>query len=329
MVDVMKQRLFTYLFLMLALLANLLLPGCATRPTTQEVVDLHYTSHDEASRLGRYAPVIVPHETHLTHNQIGRAAARFDHKGNEEIYIATDQPVFYTSEQTFTSKSGRSYHNLYYRFHFTHVPHPRLTAGRNVGLYVVITLNEQQQPLLITTVHSCGCYLTFIPTSYLPTSAYPDDWDITSQQVYGEQLPGRLDYPADFNTDWRPLIQLRSNNHRVMNVKLTSFSSLAETLTPVEIKPVETLERLPLGDGHTSLYHNDGRHQGYVKGSFKPWELLLMSWWAFDFHIGRDKQLGDPAETGTVFYTSLKPWARDESNMWFFADFLDYWGWRF
>lgn len=53
-----------------------------------------------------------------------------------------------------------------------------------------------------------------------------------------------------------------------------------------------------------------------------------MSWWTFDLYIGNDKRLGDPAETGTVFYTSLKPWARDKSNMWFFADFLDYWGWQ-
>lgn len=324
----MRWGLHTFL-INVALLASVLLQGCATRPAAVSESDLYYTSFDESSRLSRYAPVIAPRETHLGHNQIGSAAARFDQHGDEEIYITTEQPVFYTSEQVFTAGSGRQYHNLYYRFHFTRVPQLRLTAGRNVGLYVVITLNEKQQPVLITTVHSCGCYLAFIPTSYLSTEAYPDDWDITSQRVYGEKLPGKLEYPVDFDTDWRPLIHLRSNNHRVMDVELTSFSSLAETLTPVEMKPVETLERLPLGDGHTSFYHNVGRHQGYVKGSFKPWELLLMSWWAFDFHIGSDKRLGDPAKTGAVFYTSLKPWARDESNMWFFADFLAYWGWRF
>ncbi len=328
MVDVMKARFFIYPLIMPCLLVGLL-QGCASRPVTPAPTDLRYTSLNLASRLGHYAPIIIPHESHMPQNKIGHAAARFDDKGKEEIYIATDQPVFYTHEETFTANSGKDYHNLYYRFHFTHVPHPRLTAGRNVGLYIVITLNQQRQPVLITTVHSCGCYLAFIPTSYLNQAAYPDEWDITGQRVYGEQLPGRLDYPADFSTDWRPTIHLRSNNHRVMDVELSAFSSLADTLTPVEMKPVETLENLPLGNGHASFFHKSGRHKGYVKGSFKPWELVLMSWWAFDLHIGSDKQLGDPAETGTVFYTSLKPWARDESNMWLFADFLNYWGWRF
>lgn len=324
----MRWGLHVFLFA-LVLLAGFVLSGCAARPTAIGVSGLHYTSLDESSRLGRYAPVIVPQETHLSHNKIGSAAARFDQQGNEEIYITTEQPVFYTSERAFTARSGRQYSNLYYRFHFTHVPQLRLTAGRNVGLYVVITLNQQQQPVLITTVHTCGCYLAFIPTSYLSVEAYPDDWDIASQRVYGEKLPGKLDYPVGFNMGLRPLIYLRSDNHRVMDVELGSLSSLADTPIPVEMKPVEALERLPLGNGYTSFFHHDGRHQGYVKGSFKPWELLLMSWWAFDLHIGSDKQLGDPVETDTVFYTSLKPWARDESNMWLFADFLDYWGWRF
>jgi len=29
-----------------------------------------------------------------------------------------------------------------------------------------------------------------------------------------------------------------------------------------------------------------------------------------------------------VFYTSLKPWRRHDSDMWPFADFLRYWGWH-
>ena len=51
-----------------------------------------------------------------------------------------------------------------------------------------------------------------------------------------------------------------------------------------------------------------------------------MSWWALDWYVGVDKELGKPDE-GRVFYTSLKPWARKRSNMEDFTTFLDYWGW--
>lgn len=52
-----------------------------------------------------------------------------------------------------------------------------------------------------------------------------------------------------------------------------------------------------------------------------------MSWWAFDWYVGENKRLGPAEETGTTFYTSLKFWARDKSDIWNFGSFLKYWGW--
>jgi hypothetical protein len=57
-------------------------------------------------------------------------------------------------------------------------------------------------------------------------------------------------------------------------------------------------------------------------------ERFFVSWWAFDWHVGEDKAYGPAEETGTVFYTSLKFWRRDVSDMWFFDRFLKYWGWN-
>jgi len=53
-----------------------------------------------------------------------------------------------------------------------------------------------------------------------------------------------------------------------------------------------------------------------------------MSWWTLDAHIGEDKAYGNAAVTGSVFYTSLNPINRQASDMWPFAKFLEYWGWR-
>lgn len=303
------------------------LQGCAAPQANPTAANHVFASFDVDSQPGQYAPIIAPQQTSLEHNRIGRAMALHNKEGKEEIYIATDQPTLYYREQDLVTARGNHYHNLIYRLHFPYVPQPRLTAGKNGGLFVIISLNNQQQPVLITTVHTCGCYLAIVPTSYLSTTAYPKEWDSDRQTVYGESLPGRLDYPAQFSTEWRPVIYLRSGNHRVMNISLSRQGPLPDTQT-VRLAPISSLDQLPLDRGQTSFFHQSGSHKGYVKGASKPWEQLLMSWWTFDLNIGHDKRLGDPAETGTVFYTSLKPWARDASNMWFFADFLDYWGWR-
>ncbi len=304
------------------------LQGCATPHLSPTTANQVFANFDNDSLLGRHAPIIAPQGTKFDHNRIGRAQARRDDDGKEKIYIATDQPTFYSREQTFTTARGNHYQNLIYRFHFPHVPQPRLTAGKNGGLFVILTLNAQHQPVLITTVHTCGCYLAIVPTSYLASTAYPEKRGSGRQKVFGESLPGRLDYPTPFTGEWRPMIHLRRDNHRVMDITLSRQAQLQGSVETVQLTPISALDRLPLDKGQTSFFHPSGRHKGYVKGASKPWELLLMSWWTFDLHIGNDKRLGDPAETGTVFYTSLKPWARDASNMWFFADFLDYWGWQ-
>lgn len=309
------------------ILLILLLCGCAVTPFEPPRAEHSYGYFDDGSLAGRYAPIIAPQQPEWEYNLIGRAAARYGESGEEQIYIDTRQPVFYFQEQAFVTVRGNRYRNLIYRFHFPAVPRYHLTAGDNGGLFVIITLDERQQPVLITTVHSCGCYLAFIPTSYLDRAAYPDGWDAGSQVVYGEVLPGRLDYPPQFDATLRPRIMLRSGTHRVMNVDLVTAANYPPGWK-VDLLPMSALDHLPLGAGETSFFYPSGSLKGYVKGAFKPWELLLMSWWSFDLHVGRDKRLGDPGETEVVFYTSLKPWARDESNMWFFADFLDYWGWR-
>jgi len=304
------------------------LQGCATphiSPTASNQIFANFTLD---SKLGQYAPIIAPQGTEFKHNRIGHAAARRDDNGNEEIYIATDQAIFYSDEQTFTTSRGNHYQNLVYRFHFPYVPQPRLTAGKNGGLFVILTLNAQQQPVLITTVHTCGCYLAIVPTSYLATTAYPKGWNDNRQQVFGESLPERLDYPTQFSREWRPVIHLRRDNHRVLDISLSKQEQLHGPIETIQLATISALDRMPLDNSFTSFFHRSGRHKGYVKGAGKLWELLLMSWWSFDLHIGNDKRLGDPTKTGTVFYTSLKPWARDASNMWFFADFLDYWGWQ-
>ncbi|MFC1666078.1 hypothetical protein ACFL17_10735 [Pseudomonadota bacterium] len=205
-----------------------------------------------------------------------------------------------------------------------------ITAGKNGGLIVVVTLNAGNQPVLYTTVHSCGCYLGIIPTSYLPKDAFPEEWPETTQKVYGERLPSLLTFNLEDNQGLLPVITLKDGTHRVRNLELLNKAEISgryqAVVTPLE--SVSNLKKLPIEDQTISFYNTSGFKKGYVRNTVKPWELLLMSWWSLDLNVGVDKEYGDSEETGAVFYTSLKPWRRRESDMWHFSKFLNYWGWR-
>ncbi len=95
-----------------------------------------------------------------------------------------------------------------------------------------------------------------------------------------------------------------------------------------DLAPIAALDALPADGQTTSFFETSGARKGYVKGSSKPLERLLISWWALDWRVGQDKRYGPAEEMNTTFYTSLKPWRREQSDMWPFAEFLRYWGWR-
>ncbi|WP_321389236.1 hypothetical protein [uncultured Desulfuromusa sp.] len=232
-------------------------------------------------------------------------------------------------EQQFEDKN-RKFTNLIYRIHFQETPLPHLTAGKNVGLITIVTLDQDNRPLLVTTVHTCGCYLSIIPTSHLSLQAYPENWPSDKQDIYGELHPAVLKVNPSFNSKQRVVAWIRSETHRVMdldlwpeNHPLPSSNSVTATL-----KPMSELTKLPFGATEISFFETHGPRKGYVRNSHKPLEKILMSWWSMDWRVGEDKALGPKEQTGTTFYTSLKFWAREKSDLWNFSDFLKYWGWK-
>jgi hypothetical protein len=317
------------------LLAGLaLLTGCATIPAPETRNSVAFVAADDGTLAARHAPAVIPEYPATSWNRIGRPSAGRDARGRERIFVDPERPAIYFQQRSFET-AARRYTNLIYRVHFERVPFSlvpfHLTAGRNSGLLFVVTLDDAERPLLLTTVHSCGCYLAFVPTSHLPREAWPPRRDGGEQRVFGIALPGLLDWPDTPDGDPRALIFTRHGTHRVHDLGVADRAALARgfELVETELLPIDALKALPLGDGGTtSFYHHRGFRRGYVKGATKPFELLFMSWWSLDLHVGVDKEYGDRDETGTVFYTSLKPWARGASDMWRFAEFLEYWGWR-
>jgi len=318
-----KPLLYIILFLAVSTLCSC---GSHSQSDTGPVLLAYHVDGD--TLLARNSPTFVVERANDDWNRIATPVVK---KENQKAKVTLDssRATIYTEIRHWTGSKDR-YTNLIYRVHFPETPFRlipfNLTAGKNVGLLVIITLNSRQQPLLVTTVHTCGCYLAFLPTSYLDRQSWPPSWSADRQRVYGEILPGLLQLEHNFAKT--PLIlKIRESTHRVKEVRLLLEEELERQ--PAQLLPVETLTALEGPDGSThSFYETEGKRKDYVVDSQKFWERLFISWWALDWRVGEDKRLGADTSDGIVFYTSLKPWARAESDLRDFARFLDYWGWK-
>jgi hypothetical protein len=316
----------------LLLVAILLSAGCAVNPPLpQEPARWIYSvAGPDQGTAGQWAPAFAVPGHDAVYNRIGGPVVRQDGDTCPEIIIDPDLPTLYVMQQSFTTDKA-VYTNLIYRVHFPEVPYSlvpfNLTAGKNPGLLVVVTLNAQNLPVLVTTVHTCGCYLAMVPTRYLPKDALPVDWEEGPQEVYGEHLPSMLDFSGI--TAPKILVSVRPETHRIMDIAVAAakeFASRPIQVIPMQLEPMDRLSRLPNGNGTISFYYTEGAMQGHVRGSIKPWETLLLGPLSLDPFVGSDKVFETPI--GSPFYTSLKFWRRDDSDMRDFPRFLRYWGWR-
>ena len=306
------------------------LTGCVTAPIPAPMeTPRYYQPVQNGQLLNRLAPALWVEKYQIDYNRPGAVRAI----SPDHITIDPDTPVMYAEERHFSTAKG-NYTNLLYRVHFKKIPSEwspyYIGAGKNVGLFMILTLDAAGEPLLLTTVHTCGCYLAFIPTSNLPPEDLPKGWNSAERQtVYGENLPSKLNYSGASPEQGRIQVRLRPDTHRVMDVWLGPTGATAEDTVSIALRPLDELKHLPLKDGGTtSFYVSSGSRAGHVKGSFKSRERLWMSWWSFAWTIGQDKYLGENKKDGPVFFTSLKPWARDASDLRDFAGFLRYWGWN-
>ncbi len=295
-----------------------------------------YTAGQSRTSLAaQFAPAFLAYGYENSQNRIGAPSVRYNRHSEEEIYVDVEKPALYWMSRKFNTSKG-TYTNLIYRIHFPEVPLSLipfyLTAGKNPGLLFVITLDQNNRPVLFTTSGTCGCYVVTIPTRYLDENAYPKDWNPEEAiQVYGETLPGLLDFQSFEES--KLLVHLRPGVHRVMDLEVVNAARFPgpdfQEKIEISLVPMADLEKIPAGMGRTtSLYYDTWPYRGLVKGAFKPWETLTMSLISLDFFVGTDKIYGDSRVTGTRFYTSLKPWNREVSDMWHFERFLRFNGWN-
>jgi hypothetical protein len=331
----MMQR--THFRVAAAILTNVLLPcvlllvmvGCAA-PIRNRPEDVRLlTASDLTDKGTQPALSFLVSEWQQPYNRIGKVQIE-ESGGSARVFVDPQQAVIYTERLVF-STARAAYTNQVYRVHFSKTPFSlipfHLTAGNNAGLIVVVTLDGENRPVLVTTVNTCGCYVAIIPTSYLAADAYPPAWPKKEQRVFGQVLPAQLEMVA---ADDGLLVSISPALHRVMDVQVIHADfSHSYQVVPADKQTLSSLNFLPLADGgSTSMYYDQWPLRGHVKGAIKPWESLLLSLISLDLYVGMDKEYGTTAENGNPFYTSLKPWNRQISDMNDFAVFLQFHGWK-
>lgn len=293
-----------------------------------------FVSSEEKDLFHRYAPIFVIEDENIPYNKIGEPKLKRDLKNNIRGYVDFHTPKIYAQKREFITRKGH-YTNLIYRVHFQKVPYGfkpfHVTAGKNGGQLVVVTLNDKKEPLFITTVDTCGCYISIIPTNYLPEDAYPKDWVHEPHYRYGEKHTPRIcKYPKPFKSDYHPVIYMRTGNHRVSDVIVQNEEVIKAQygIQEMNMVPITQLEYLQIDDEEerASFYYSD-ISKGMVRDAYKPYEMLFMSWVFFEPNVGWDKKYASSTEILSRFYTSLNPAYRRESDMWVFPRFLKFWGW--
>jgi len=309
--------------------------GCSqyVKTSTERINKAYTVQHRKDDLVTHYTPLFLTYDYPCDFNRIGRPVANYDRHGQEHIYIDIQQPVIYYLVRKFKTDKA-TYTNYIYRIHFPEIPFSlipfHLSAGNNVGLMVIVTVDIRNRPVLVSTVNTCGCFHSIVPTSHLPLDAHPENWKQEPMKVYGEKLPGILEYAEKNNP--KLLVHIRPGVHRVMNLEIVQESDLYDNrklkMITTPLAPVEELERLPINGKTTSFYYEEGLLKGHVKGSVKIWESIFLGLMSLDLFVGTDKVYADTQITENPFYTSLKPWNRNSSDMWNFNRFLKFWGWR-
>lgn len=315
-----KAKPFSSLFL--SLMLSCFLNACASYSLDEErsqQLSLQ-TGLEGSGLIADNAPILRIYDASQNFNKVGTVRA----KASGGVWVDPQIASFYADKMDFTVGEHR-YKNLVYRVHFSEIPFSifpfHLASGKNVGLIFIITLNENDEPILFTTTHTCGCYKAILPTTYTPESFYPEGFSSDELPVYGETLAPLISLSE---TSSRICIAIRPNQHRVMDVSACHGSNFKTA----NLLPLNHLVALPTENGSVSLYHEEGIMEGYVKGSVKMWESLLLSWPSLDFFVGTDKAFPSLEGSSNTFYTSLKPWQRERSDMSNFPEFLSYWGWK-
>ncbi|HEX9397403.1 MAG TPA: hypothetical protein VF943_11775 [Burkholderiales bacterium] len=168
-----------------------------------------------------------------------------------------------------TRYRGRALLQLVYTLWFPERPAAGsldLLAGKLDGLTWRVTLAPDGEPLVYDSIHPCGCYHLFVPTSGaepLPEPPGEVEWAFIPQRLPA-LAPGE-----------RPLLRIATRTHYIDRV-LTVRG--ADSLVRYEMHPYDELRSLADGGGRRSIFGPDGLVAGTERAErFFFWPMGIAS----------------------------------------------------
>ncbi|MCL6416467.1 hypothetical protein MIB92_12460 [Aestuariirhabdus sp. Z084] len=132
-------------------------------------------------------------------------------------------------------------------------------AGKLDGLYLRITLDERGQPLLLDSIHPCGCYYSVLP---LQTSL-----QLKTEASIGE--PPLLLKPAQYQSGQRLRVSISSQDHMLIGA---DWGRKEADANRYQLQSSDELRRLPWGAGSQNLFSSP---KGLVSGTQRAEKILL------------------------------------------------------
>lgn len=222
------------------------------------------TASELQQLLARHAPVLDV----TTRGAADRFGAMHWRSGGFEV--DTQVPVGYT-RIAFTRFNGETLLQLVYTYWFPARPAGGafdLLSGKLDGLMVRITLDTDGAPLIVDSIHACGCYQLFFPTPRLAPRPPPEP------QIEWAFVPKRLPLLSDGE---RVAIRVAPGTHYLEDIGVVAASMAGASA--YSLIDDDQLRSLPVGrDENRSLYGSDGIVAGSERGErFLFWPMGIAS----------------------------------------------------
>ncbi len=134
-----------------------------------------------------------------------------------------------------------------------------LLAGRLDGVVFRVTLSPEGEPLVYDSIHPCGCYHLFFPTTRMQAVTAPDgagEWAFVPVTLPAHSAGSRIAVRIATRTHYLTRVVLDVLDALDLGAVTGSYTLLSE----------EVLRSLPAADGSRSLYGPDGMVAGTERG---------------------------------------------------------------
>jgi hypothetical protein len=212
-----------------------------------------FSDDDREALVNAFAPVFEI-ETGADYDRIGRL--RWTTAG--VLAVDTAEPVvYYRMALTRHREYGdQALAQIVYTIWFPERPRDHaldLLAGHLDGVMWRVTLSPEGEPLLYDSIHPCGCYHLFFPTSRVhavPAPVDNEEWAFVPATLAAHSVEARI------------ALRIATRSHYLVKVALDTPGGTAD----YQLLPEADLRSLPYGNERRSAYAPDGMISGTERG---------------------------------------------------------------